>query len=1110
MPDRRPRLLRAFRAAMLPGLLLALPAGAGAATVTTPITLQHSIAAPVTAASPCTVEPKAALYGNEAFDPTRRTAWFGGENLPSTTDIVQETRAGKNADFCIGFGFQPDLGVANHGFGYPVPSDATKDTTTDAVNGDDMRNILIDLPKGYAANLNNVEACSDAAFGVDGTVSQPPSGGSAGNGPVKCADDTLVGDAVVRMTVNFLGVHTLVGGVDREAPDGAHYGAIFKLTSTPNELGRLGVQIYPAGLGGVRPAKFTVRLRLAPDGSGRVQAVVENAPRTAVVSGQRDLYVEAVWMRMWGAKADHPQDDYLDEFDFEMRRGALAGDFMETATSCDAPLSAHVKVTTYGGARAADPATYVPTTTQTDTPGVQLTDCASLPFAPSVAVETTAKTPATPTGVTVKLGLGQTRVGNRLPSLLRDAAVTLPQGLELGAQVAADANGLTFCSPTQFDRAAALTANACPSATQAGTVRITSPLIGLPLVGNVYLGTPPAGQTLPDLYLDAALEGATAPDAPRIKLIGTTTVDATGRITATFQDAPQLRFSELALTFPGGPNALFSTPQRCGTTTGRSQITPSSTGVAVPVDASLTIDQGCGAAFAPSVSVTPADTQAGKKTATKIVITREPAAPWISRVAVRLPGGLLADLNSASECPSAAAATGACPAASRIGTLRVRAGAGDQPLPLDGAMYLTERQPGDVAGAVLVTRAKIGDLDLGDVVVRGRIALRPTDAGLTFTADVPLRHQGLALQLQRIEVDLDRDQFALNPSACGPLPFSADVTGDAGESASPTGSVTYTGCGNLPFAPKLRATLTGDNRPGGFPGMYVELTSPEGDSAIRTADVTLPKGVAAALPNVQNPCAREQFDVGTCPAASRVGTATAQVSIAPDTITGDIYLVRVPGKVLPGLGLHFTGRYAQRVVSTVQVNKDGRLVTSFPEIPDLPLRRLVIDVASGPKSPLQLPQGSCANGSGWTGVFTAQGGQTAKADTGLQCAAPAEVRLDDKRGLTVRLFDLGSRKLQSAKATLPAGWRFDAKAARRRSTTWTRMTGASATLSVTKTAVTAKLRRGTATDVRIKVAGAAVRPATRAARTAKKGVVKIRLAFTDGTVQTQESTVTLR
>ncbi len=55
----------------------------------------------------------------------------------------------------------------------------------------------------------------------------------------------------------------------------------------------------------------------------------------------------------------------------------------------------------------------------------------------------------------------------------------------------------------------------------------------------------------------------------------------------------------------------------------------------------------------------------------------------------------------------------------------------------------------------------------------------------------------------------------------------------------------------------------------------------------------------------------------------------------PDAITGDIYLVKVPGKTLPGLGLSFTGRYAQRVLSTVEVNKDGRLVTNFASIPDL-------------------------------------------------------------------------------------------------------------------------------------------------------------------------------
>ncbi len=1095
LTPRRGALKRSVKPALL-ALALAAPAAFTPAAHADDIpvgkdTIQGAYVGPIAPTSACTAEPKTSWNANTTFNPAAPVdVW---DNRPSVDDIVPDRRAGANTDYCVAFRMGTNLhpGLTTSRFGTPdrplsagAPEHQSAFDVAPTVDangivpgsGDDMAGTVIDLPEGYVGAPAAVPTCSAAQFAVGN-----PSA-------VTCPENTRVGDAMVRIQLVFFD-----SGEDNPSPGQLVLGdnAIYNLEPGPDEVGRLGVTVQPIETVGA--AKFIVRLVLAPGGR-RIRTITEQLPRTVAsewnertgaVSESWRIRVESVGLKIWGSNAAHP---------------SMPGDFSQNTTACDVPQQADFNVTTYFG-----------TASALQTAPHLLTGCDGLPFAPSVEVQTTEKTAATPTGLTVRLKLGQGRAGDgRLPAVLRDAAVTLPQGLELGAQAASDADGLTFCAPAQFDVATALAASTCPAATQAGTVKIASPLIDRAFTGKVYLGVPPAGQTLPDLYLEAALDGATAADAPRIKLVGRTTVDSEGRITAAFQNAPQLRFSELTLTFPGGEHALFSTPQRCGTTTGRSQVKATARTAPTPVDSALTISEGCSAPISGDVAVTPADTQAARKSATRVVITRPAAAPWFKRVAVHLPPGLLADLKTAPECAAPVASTGDCPADTRIGTLRVLAGAGAKPLPLEGKLYLTERATGDVAGAVLVTRAKIGDLDLGDVVVPGRIALRPTDAGLDFSADVPLRHKGLALQLQRIEVDLDRDSFALNPSACGPLVVSADLTGDRDEQATATSSVTYTGCGALPFRPSLRATLTGDNRPGGFPGMYVELNVPEGDSALRSADVTLPRGVAAAIDNVQNPCPREQFDASACPAATRVGTATATVSITGEPITGDIYLVRVPGKALPGLGLSFSGRYAQGVLSTVQVDKENRLVTSFAAIPDLPLRRLVIEVASGPKSPLQLPKGACANGSAWDGAFVAQGGQKASAKTGLQCAAPAEVRLTDQRGLSVRLFDFGGRKLASIKATLPAGWQIDVRAAKRTVGHWVRMDGASASVAITKRSFTALAKKGAATSVRFKVQGDAVGPRTRDARRAKTGVVQIRLAFVDGTVQTQEVKAELR
>ncbi len=96
----------------------------------------------------------------------------------------------------------------------------------------------------------------------------------------------------------------------------------------------------------------------------------------------------------------------------------------------------------------------------------------------------------------------------------------------------------------------------------------------------------------------------------------------------------------------------------------------------------------------------------------------------------------------------------------------------------------------------------------------------------------------------------------------------------------------------------------------------------------------------------------------------------------------------------------------------------------------------------------------CQAGSGWQGVFTGQGGQTATSKTGLQCAATPKIILSDVGGLSFRLFDFGTRKLLSAKLTLPKGWSFNTAAAKAKNATWVRLTGGAGSLRLTSRSAT--------------------------------------------------------
>ena len=78
-----------------------------------------------------------------------------------------------------------------------------------------------------------------------------------------------------------------------------------------------------------------------------------------------------------------------------------------------------------------------------------------------------------------------------------------------------------------------------------------------------------------------------------IKLAGKVAADPhTGQLTITFDNIPQLPFSELKLSFFGGPRAVLVTPPACGAYEATDSLTPWSGTPAVTESSNLEIDSG--------------------------------------------------------------------------------------------------------------------------------------------------------------------------------------------------------------------------------------------------------------------------------------------------------------------------------------------------------------------------------------------------------------------------------------------------------------------------------------------------------------------------------------
>ena len=135
-----------------------------------------------------------------------------------------------------------------------------------------------------------------------------------------------------------------------------------------------------------------------------------------------------------------------------------------------------------------------------------------------------------------------------------------------------------------------------------------------------------------------------------MKLPGRIELDpGSGQLTATFgndpatslstgeeQFLPQLPFSDLRMSFFGGPKAPLITPAACGTYETRSRMVPWSGGPAAEPSSNFTINQNCATGgFAPSFSAGTVDPKAGGFSPFSVTLSRQDGEQRLGRVRSR-------------------------------------------------------------------------------------------------------------------------------------------------------------------------------------------------------------------------------------------------------------------------------------------------------------------------------------------------------------------------------------------------------------------------------------------------------------------------------------------
>jgi hypothetical protein len=618
----------------------------------------------------------------------------------------------------------------------------------------------------------------------------------------------------------------------------------------------------------------------------------------------------------------------------------------------------------------------------------EVSGCNLLAFNPTIEVTPEETQADTPSGYEVDLKVPQ--APNLAPDLatpdLKNAEVTLPEGVSVSPSAADGLLGCKESGPEGIelgnhdsvghevqegeelgtDGLPHAAAGHCPKASQIGTVEVTTPLLREKLEGHVYLAQPKCGGEgqpacteasatngeLFGLYLEVAGSGVI------VKLKGTVSVNpATGRITTRFEENPQLPFSELKLKLNGGPRAPLANPQSCGTATTTSVLEPWSAPESGPPATPLSsfAVTGCTGPmlFTPAFSAGTLSPAAGAFSAFTLSFSRSDGQQDLSGLTVQTPAGLLGELSAVQLCLEPQASQGTCGPQSLIGHTLVTAGAGSHPFSNPGTVYLTGPYKGQPFGLSIVTPAKAGPFNLGNVIVRASIHVDPSTSALTVTSDpLPQIIDGVPLRIQTVNVTIDKPNFMFNPTNCNQQQITATITAAQGAAANVASPFAASGCRNLPFDPSLSISTQARTSKEGGASLLVRIAAKPGEANVAKSDLQIPLGLPARLPTLNKACLAATFEANPagCPEGSFIGTATVRTPVLNAPLTGPVVLVSHGGAAFPDVEIVLQGEGVEIVLDGKTDIKKGITYSNFEAVPDAPFSSFEADLGEGPHS----------------------------------------------------------------------------------------------------------------------------------------------------------------
>ena len=878
----------------------------------------------------------------------------------------------------------------------------------------DLRDLSIALPPGLLLDpAATSQLCSAADFGAP--RASPFESSASGE---DCPDRSQLGT---------LEATTTAGGTRR-------FG-LFELDPAEGSAFRLGAA--PFG----RPIVFDAQLR--SDAAGAHFALqAADVPES--------LGLQSLELVLWGTPADASHDtergDCLDEADpgFPWSKCWVADPrntpplaFLTLPTACGDPLSFDAVVGSWQGPGSEDA-----TALSRDSGGdpAPLADCASLGFNPTASGQLSVTKASSAAGYVFDLsdddpGLADPRA--RMRSLIKKAVVELPKGVTLNPSVGA---GLGVCTPAQLANETALNAPGagCPNAARIGDFSVRTPFYTGILQGGIYLAQPddpasaaPGAENPFDSLLAVYLIAKSADRGLLFRIPGKLTPDpGDGTITATFDDLPQLPYTDLQVNFRSGQRAPLVSPPACGAAATAITLAPWAGNATATSTGTTQIQTGVDAGpcpsgtppFAPAVTAGGVNANVGSYTPYYVHLTRTDNQQEVTSYSLVLPKGITGKLAGIPFCPeadidaarvnqgAAEAAAPSCPDASLVGHTLTGYGVGQALTYASGRVYLAGPYHGAPLSLVTINSATVGPFDLGTIVIRSAFQVDPLTAQLRIdsSASDPIPHiiDGIPLHLRDVRIYMDRPQFTHNPSSCVASQLDSTVGGSGANFATSADDTTagatsffqLLNCRTLGFRPKLGLRLRGGTRRNANPELRATFASRGAkDSNLKDMAVVIPHQMFLAQNHIRGICTRAQFESQTCPANSIYGYAVARTLLFDDPLRGNVYLRSAPGRKLPDLVASlYTGAVHIVVEGRIGPSGNGGILTKFTNLPDAPLDRFTMTLYGGKRGLLVNSANICATPP--RRASRRWGRTTAARSSPPSCAASAARR----RGCTTR------------------------------------------------------------------------------------------------------------